>query len=144
MKKVLVALTLTMGSMSSFAGLPEMMKVYNNPKIAPKVAICKGNSYCNGFVALSKQWTDIPNSYRYKGKFNIKADARRGITYDSQGRHRGLSNGFYFYNDKTRKFMERGDILVERDINLSATYERGTAVLLYIEDKNGWVRDNDF
>ena len=74
-----IALALTVSSVSSFAGLPEMMKVYNNPKSAPKIATCKGDIYCNSFIALSKQWKDIPNSYRYKGE-DIKAYAKNGAT----------------------------------------------------------------
>lgn len=41
MKKILALLGI-LASTSSFAGLPEMMKVYNNPKSAPKIAACKG------------------------------------------------------------------------------------------------------
>ena len=71
MKRILVALAFTVSSLSSFAGLPEMMKVYNNPKSAPQVATCKRNTQCNAFVALANQWQAIPNNYRYHG-FDIK------------------------------------------------------------------------
>lgn len=71
-----------------------MMNIYNNPNTAPNVPECRGDSYCNGFIALSKQWKDIPDSYRYEGDHDIKYYAKRGWTYDDQGRNRGLSMGF--------------------------------------------------
>ena len=53
MKKFLTVLAIV-GSTSSFAGLSEMMNIYNNPTIAPKYTACQSNLYCNGFTALSK------------------------------------------------------------------------------------------
>lgn len=140
MKKILLAIALTV-STSSFAGLPEMMKVYNNPKLAPKVKACKGDTYCNGFMALSKQWKDIPNSYRYKGEHEIKSYAKRGWTYDGQGRNRGLEMGFGLYKDRSNKFLEGVDIYTETKGDTPDDYEGGWAVLMYIEDKNNWTKD---
>lgn len=128
-------------SASSFAGLPEMMKIYKNPKLAPKIASCKGDVYCNGFIALSKQWKDIPNSYRYKGQYDIKSYAKKGISYDNQGRNIGLENGFYWSTNKSHNFIESIDKYVENKGSIPANYEGGLAVLLYIEDQNGWVED---
>lgn len=125
---------------SSFAGLPEMMKIYNNPKLAPKVVACKGDVYCNGFIALSKQWRSIPDSYRYHG-YNIKASAKSGVTYDDQGRGVGLQNGFYFKTDRTNKFLDGADKYIENKKQTAPDHEGGLAVLLYIEDKNGWAKD---
>lgn len=122
-------------STGSFAGLPEMMKIYNNPASAPKVAACKGDIYCNGFVSLSKQWQSIPNSYRYNG-FDIKSYARKGVTFDSQGRNIGLHSGFYFQTDRTSDFINGSDSFKGNNLNI----EGGLAVLLYIEDKNGWAK----
>lgn len=137
--KKLIFIACAMFSTASFAGLPEMMKIYNNPASAPKVAACKGDTYCNGFVALSKQWQSIPNSYRYQG-FDIKSYAKKGVTYDSQGRNVGLHSGFYFRTDKTQKFIDGSDKFVfSKNNNLNI--EGGLAVLLYIEDKNGWAKD---
>ena len=142
MKKILIALALTVSSVSSFAGLPEMMKVYNNPKSAPKIATCKGDIYCNSFIALSKQWKDIPNSYRYQGKWDIKAFAKRGVTYNNQGRNIGLeSQGYYLHTDKANKISEGVSKYIETKKHTPDDNEGGLAVLLYIEDKNGWAKD---
>lgn len=140
MKKILIALALTVSSVSSFAGLPEMMKVYNNPKSAPKIATCKGDIYCNGFIALSKQWKDIPNSYRYKGE-DIKAYAKNGATYDEQGRNIGLESGFVLSTNNAQKMHEGVDKYFEAKGYVTESNQRGLAVLLYIEDKKGWAKD---
>lgn len=140
MKKILIALALTVSSISSFAGLPEMMKVYNNPKSAPKIATCKGDIYCNSFIALSKQWKDIPNSYRYRGE-DIKAYAKDGATYDEQGRNIGLESGFFLSTNKSQKMHEGVDKYFEAKGYVTESNQRGLAVLLYIEDKNGWAKD---
>lgn len=140
MKKIFLALALALAvsASSSFAGLPEMMKIYNNPSLAPKVKGCSGNVYCNGFIALSKKWNEIPESYRYKGEWNIKSYAKDGVTYDDQGRNIGLQRGFYFYTETSNNLIEGVDKLgTISGIN----YEGGLAVLLYIEDKNGWAKD---
>lgn len=140
MKKILIALALTVSSVSSFAGLPEMMKVYNNPKSAPKIATCKGDIYCNSFIALSKQWKDIPNSYRYKGE-DIKAYAKNGATYDEQGRNIGLESGFVLSTNNAQKMHEGVDKYFEAKGYVTESNQRGLAVLLYIEDKKGWAKD---
>lgn len=147
MKKTFIALALTFSSVSSFAGLPEMMKVYNNPKIAPKIATCRGDSYCNGFIALAKQWRSIPNSYRYEG-INIKSYAKQGVSYDNQGRSIGLYHVFVnaTNKDKTHRFMDSLDTYIEAKGHVpfedDGGYEAGLAVLIYIEDKNGWASKN--
>lgn len=141
MKKIFIGLAVMFISISSFAGLPEMMKIYKSPKSAPKISACKGDTYCNGFIALSKQWKDIPNSYRYKGEYDIKAYAKNGVTYDSQGRNRGLQNGFYWSTDKSHSFIDSLDKYIESTGGMPDSYEGGLAVLLYIEDKNGWVEN---
>ncbi|QOW45529.1 MULTISPECIES: hypothetical protein [Acinetobacter] len=137
---LIAMLITTIASTASFAGLPEMMKIYNNPKLAPKIAACKGDVYCNGFIALSKQWKDIPNAYRYQGKYDIKSYARKGVTYDNQGRNIGLHMGFYFRTDRTNNFIEGFDSMHYKDQDL-VNNQGGLAVLLYIEDKNGWAKD---
>lgn len=139
MKKLLACLAI-MGSTASFAGLPEMMKIYNNPSLAPKVAACKNDKYCNGFIALSKQWQSIPDSYRYKGQYDIKSSAKSGQTWDDQGRNIGLQRGFYFQTDRTNKLIAGFDEKFSTYIP-KYNYEGGLAVLLYIEDKNGWAKD---
>ena len=141
MKKMFIVLAIMISSVSSFAGLPEMMKTYENPKSAPKISACKGDTYCNGFIALSKQWKDIPNSYRYKGEYDIKAYARDGATYDDQGRNQGLESGFYWSTDKSNSFIRGLDKYIETKGHIPDSYEGGLAVLLYIEDENGWVKN---
>ena len=91
---------------TAHAGLNDMMRIYKSPQLAPKIAACRGDQYCNGFIALSKQWKEIPNSYRYKGKYDIKATAREGVTYDNNGRNIGLYSGFYFSKERSQKFID--------------------------------------
>lgn len=131
MKKLLLPLVL-IASVNSFAGLPEMIKIYNQPNLAPKVRLCKGNKDCNAFVALSKQWKFIPNNYRYDG-FNIKAQSKDGITWDKQGRNIGLAKGFNLNTEKSNRFADMG-----LELTGDRYYEHGYAVLLFIEDKNNW------
>lgn len=134
-KPVMVGALLLLSIVSN-AGLPEMMKIYHNPNLAPKAKQCKGNQDCNAFMALSKHWNEIPNNYRYQGEFDIKSYAKKGKTWDNQGRNIGLHKGFYLYTDKAIQYQEAGFE------NLSEPYiERGFAVLLYIEDKNHWIQD---
>ncbi len=140
MKKICLTLVLAISSTYSFAGLPEMMNTYNNPKTAPNVSECKGDIYCNGFIALSKQWRDIPDSYRYEGAHDIKYYAKRGWTYDDQGRNRGLSMGFGWSADRSNRFIEGAEYYTDNRGYIPDHYEGGLAVLLYIEDKNGWTK----
>ena len=50
-----------MCSSSSFAGLPEMMKIYKNRSLAPNTEYCAlTNNNCKAFTALAKQWRSIP------------------------------------------------------------------------------------
>jgi hypothetical protein len=124
-----------------YAGLPQMMKVYSNPSSAPQVSGCKGDMYCNAFIALAGQWKSIPDSYRYKGAYNIKADAKKGVTYDDQGRNIGLQRGFYFQTERSQQLIDGMDHYAETKKHRPVNYEGGLAVLLYIEDKNGWAKD---
>lgn len=120
----------------------EIMNIYNNPKLAPKVAECKSDVYCNAFMALSKKWKGIPDSYRYKGDFDIKEYAKNGITYDNQGKNIGLKQGFYFYTERTNQIIDGIDKYIETESKIPDNYEGGLAVLLYIEDKNGWTEES--
>ena len=123
------------------SGLPEMMTIYNNPKLAPQVHGCKGNTYCNAFIALASQWRAIPDSYRYHGEYDIKASAKDGVTYDDQGRNVGLHSGFYFQTEMSQKLIDGADAYVETEKQATWNHESGLAVLLYIEDKNGWSKE---
>lgn len=137
MKKLALFTLLSSLSISAFANFDNMMKIYHNPQLAPKVKACKNNINCNAFMALSRQWQSIPNNYRYKGEYEIKSFARKGITWDSQGRNIGLWNGFSWSQDNSQNYIDNG---MER---LSEPHiERGLAVLLYIEDKNGWASED--
>ncbi len=118
-----------------------MMKVYRNPSSAPQVSGCKGDMYCNAFIALAGQWKSIPDSYRYKGAYNIKAYAKKGVTYDDQGRNIGLQRGFYFQTEKSQQLIDGMYHYAETKKHVPVNYEGGLAVLLYIEDKNGWAKD---
>lgn len=136
MKKVLVLLTVFV-SVQSYAGFSEMMHIYNNPQSAPKVSQCKGDAKCNAFFELSNQVDSIPNSYRYSG-FDIKKQAKQGDGY-------GLNKGFNLRADQSIALSDAGDTFFYSSGKWSAKKEaifgRGLAVLLYIEDKNGWVKD---
>ncbi len=138
MKKFILpsSLFISLFSISASAGLPEMMDIYNNPKSAPKVQACKGDMYCNAFTALSKQWQSIPKNYRYHG-FNIRRDAQIGDGY-------GLYKGFYFNQERSIDLVEGGYPVYYNGGSKSKSQEKifaqGLAVLLYIEDKNGWAK----
>ena len=119
--------------------LVNLMEIYNHPETAPEVEECNGNIYCNAFVALSKQWEGIPDSYRYKGEWDIKTVAKEGVTYDDNGRNIGLINGFYFFTERTNQIKDSIEGLIETE---GQDYEGGLAVLLYIEDTNGWTKEN--
>lgn len=137
MKKIVLFTLLSSLSIPAFANLDNMMKIYHNPQLAPKVKACKNNIKCNAFMALSRQWQSIPNHYRYKGKWEIKSFARKGITWDNQGRNIGLWKGFYW----TEKSVDYFDAALNHLAEPEPHIERGLAVLLYIEDKNGWAPD---
>lgn len=130
MKKLFLTLGMAF-SLSAYAAPAEMMKYYNNPRLAPKVAECKGNVNCNAFVALAKQWQKIPNNYRYQGEFNIKRDAALGDGY-------GLNKGFSLSHEQSQNLSETGEMFFYDGGSKSKAKERifaqGLAVLLYIED----------
>lgn len=123
------------------AGLPEMMKIYNSPELAPQAQGCQGDIYCNAFIALSNQWKAIPDSYRYNGEYDIKAYAKSGVSYDDQGRNVGLEKGFYFRTERSQMLIDGVGNYTETEKHTPWNYEGGLAVLLYIEDKNGWAKD---
>ena len=114
-----------------------MMRIYNNPALAPQVDVCKKNINCNAFVSLSNQWKNIESSYRYRG-FNIKEDARKGDGY-------GLNKGFNLYADRSYEIRDAGDAIFyasgSKSKKSEAFFAKGLAVLLYIEDKNGWIKE---
>lgn len=118
---------------NSYAGLPEMMDIYNHPKSAPKVAACRGNQHCNAFTALAAQWKAIPKNYRYHG-FDIKKQAAQGDGY-------GLNKGFSLQADQSIVLSEAGDAVYydggSKPKASESIFAKGLAVLLYIEDKNG-------
>lgn len=135
MKKFLAILTI-MCSSSSFAGLPEMMKIYKNPSLAPNTDYCAvTNDNCKAFTALARQWQSIPSSYRYKGEWNIKKYAIEGDAYS-------LNKGFYLYKTRSNELADGGDVYYDfSNPKKEAIYARGLAVIMYIEDKNGWTKD---
>ncbi len=133
--KKLIGLLAICGASYSNAGLPEMMKVYNNPTLAPKFSACAGNLYCNGFTALSKQWESIPKNYKYKGKWDIRSMAEKGAAED-------LYRGFGFGEEESvHYYLEAGsDTYYQYDSrhHNELTFARGVAVILYMKEKNGW------
>lgn len=114
--------------------LSQMMNVYNNPQSAPYVYLCQGNIYCNAFSALSQYWIHIPDNYRYQGEFNIKYQAQIGDAY-------GLNKGFALKKEQSFLFLEGGNLSYGNsgeNMEQEKTLAEGLAVLLYIEDMNGW------
>ncbi|PJF05279.1 hypothetical protein CVD08_01410 [Acinetobacter seifertii] len=134
MKKLFMAFAFTITT-SSFAGLPEMMKIYNDPSLAPTTDYCAVTNYnCRAFTALSKHWQSIPKNYRYHG-FDIRKQAANGDAY-------GLNKGYYYRQDRTIELIEGGEVYYDLSSpRKEAIFARGLAVLLYIEDKNGWAKD---
>lgn len=123
-----------------FADLDEMMKIYNNPEYSPEIDGCRGAAYCNGFVALSKLWTQIPDDYLYLGEYDIKDLARINITFaEEDGRGIGIARGFYFYQEKTLNFRDAVGLKFVH--NKYINHEAGLAILLYIEEQNNWIKD---
>ncbi len=116
--------------------LSQMMKIYNNPQLAPPVYLCQGDIYCNAFSALSQYWIYIPDDYRYQGEFNIKYQAQIGDGY-------GLNKGFTLSQEQSILLAERGDLAYYNSGGKSPEQEKifaeGLAVLLYIEEMNGWL-----
>lgn len=134
MKKILALLALTMSS-ASFAGLPEMMKIYKNPSLAPNTEYCTvTDDNCKAFTALAKRFDSIPVNYRYNG-FDIRKQALQGDNY-------GLNKGFSLYKDKSVEIADGGEVYFDFASNKKSLISaKGLAVLLYIEDKNGWTED---
>ena len=91
----------------------KMMGIYNNPKTAPEIKSCRGDINCNAFIALANQWESIPDDYRYRGDYDIKAYAKKGDTYDDQGRNIGLSSGFNLQTDKSLTFVDGVEKYIE-------------------------------
>ena len=135
MKKIIALLAQTI-STTSFAGLTDMMKIYNNPSLAPNTEYCAvSDDNCKAFTALAKQWQSIPVNYRYKGEWDIRKDAANSDAYS-------LYKGFYLYKDKSVELVEAGDIYYDfSNPKKEAIAARGRAVIMYIEDKNGWAKD---
>ena len=142
MKKLLLVFALSgLCALPAYANNAAMMKYYNNPQAAPKVPKCKGNAYCNAFVALAKQWKSIPNNYRYE-QFNIKEYAAKGDWFDLiNGEFPiGLAgNGFELRVAGYNTFYEGG--ASKADLRL---YAQGLAVILYLEDTNGLIPELNY
>lgn len=133
--KKLLGLLIICGSTYSHAGLPEMMKIYNNPTLAPMFSACAGHLYCNGFTALSKQWASIPKNYKYKGKWDIRSMAEKG---DGERLYRGFSFG---EEESVHYYLEAGSetyYQYDSPHHNELTFARGVAVILYMKEKNGW------
>lgn len=135
MKKIFLSLALAVSASSSFAGLPEMMKIYKNPSLAPNTDYCAvTDDNCKAFTALAKQFDSIPANYRYHG-FDIRKQALQGDNY-------GLNKGFSFYKQRTVEISDGGEVYFDfASKKKSLISAKGLAVLLYIEDKNGWAKD---
>lgn len=133
MKRLILTAAAVLFSSTAFSGLPEMMKIYNNPKSAPAVAACKGSIDCNAFYALSKQINGIPKSYS-------KRDSDL-VEYAMDNDFYSLGKGYDLYGDTSKKYSEAGakPFYYSKDSKKwGNVYTKGYAVLVYIEDMNGW------
>lgn len=121
-----------LGATLSHADVGSMTKVYNNPQSAPQVQRCKGNSKCNAFYALAKDWQSIPNNFKLDG-INLKSYAKDGDGY-------GLWKGFTLNSDRAIALANAGDAVFFSGGSGSKADERiyaqGMAVLLYLENKS--------
>mgnify|MGYP001556856315 CR=1 FL=1 len=129
-------------SINSYANTYELLQIYENPLDAPAVAKCKGNASCNAFVALSKHYDEIPEDYQYQNYAYIRLmanDGRADILTEAfrynTSRSLDLLNSASRFNHAKESY--ENDKAKHPD---TYTYARGLAVLLYIEDENGWTR----
>lgn len=115
--------------------LSGMMRIYHNPELAPSIQVCQGDVYCNAFSALAQHWVDISDDYRFKNTYNIKYDAEIGDGY-------GLNKGFTLTQEKSIFLSEAGNLAYYNSGKENSAKEKifaeGLAVLLFIEDMNGW------
>lgn len=120
------------GTTLSHADVGSMSKVYSKPESAPQIQRCKGNTKCNAFYALAKDWQSIPNNFKLEG-INIKSYAKDGDGY-------GLWKGFTLNSNRAIALANAGDAVFFKGGNSSKADERmyaqGMAVLLYLENKS--------
>ncbi|NUF83079.1 hypothetical protein [Acinetobacter seifertii] len=121
-----------LGATLSHADVVSMSKVYSKPESAPQVQRCKGNTKCNAFYALAKDWQSIPNNFKLDG-INVKSYAKDGDGY-------GLWKGFTLNSNRTIALANAGDTVFFKGGDSSKADERiyaqGMAVLLYLENKS--------
>lgn len=113
-----------------------IMAVYHKPELAPTTQECYDSELCNAFVAIAQQWHNIPIDYRYQG-FDIRQQAAIGDAH-------GLHKGFTLQNQRSIELAEAGNIFLYQNANMSGQevhlFAQGLAMLLYIEDQNGWAQ----
>lgn len=116
----------------SHADMGTMSKVYSKPESAPQIQRCKGNTKCNAFYALAKDWQSIPNNFKLDG-INVKSYAKDGDGY-------GLWKGFTLNSNRAIALANAGDAVFFKGGDSSKADERiyaqGMAVLLYLENKS--------
>ncbi|RSN79451.1 hypothetical protein EA770_18545 [Acinetobacter baumannii] len=121
-----------LGATLSHADVVSMSKVYSKPQSAPQVQRCKGNTQCNAFYALAKDWQSIPNNFKLDG-INVKAYAKDGDGY-------GLWKGFTLNSNRAIALANAGDAVFFKGGDSSKADERiyaqGMAVLLYLDSKS--------
>lgn len=120
------------GATLSHADVGSMTKVYSKPESAPQIQRCKGNTRCNAFYALAKEWQFIPNNFKLDG-INVKSYAKDGDGY-------GLWKGFTLNSNRAIALANAGDAVFFKGGDSSKADERiyaqGMAVLLYLENKS--------
>ncbi|MFW1858711.1 hypothetical protein [Acinetobacter defluvii] len=125
---LLLALTI---STPSFA-LIEIMAIYNNPQINVKIPRCKGDINCNTFVSLANSYEGL--------KLAIKNNYPMLLEYADQGEGKKLDDEIWLYRDHSKKILKAGKAIYGKNTNSNDKYiyARGLAVLLFIEQRNGW------
>ncbi|MEG6547666.1 hypothetical protein V6C59_17545 [Acinetobacter bereziniae] len=131
MKKLFILLSALMISTSSFAFM-EIMALYRNPQISEKIPRCKGNIDCNTFVSLANSYPSL--------KLSIKNNYPALLEYAEQGEGKKLDDEIWLYQDRSKKILKAGKAIYAKNTNPNDKYiyARGLAVLLFIEQRNGW------
>lgn len=115
-------------TVNSYADVRSLARIYQHPNQAAQVQRCHGNTHCNAFYALAKNWQSIPNSFRLEG-FDVKRYARVGDGY-------GLHKGFSLQKDRSYNLANAGEaVFYNGSPSDEKIYAQGLAVLLYLENR---------
>lgn len=117
----------------------KIMKIYTDVGSNQRIGKCRGNEFCNTFVALSQEWSKIPDNYRYKQTpiLDIKKLAADGDGHNLLKGYTLTVDHSIDLSDAAEDIYYGGGGRPKADEQIFA---QGVAVLLYIQDVNGWVK----